>query len=92
METIYNEQIAINALISVLQDVVNNGNDNPEFDGDSDFVDISDGARSQPIILLDREDVANLIQFLEDNMADQRLIDYFKNIDNVQPEQQGEQG
>ena len=92
MDATYNEQIAINALISVLQDVVNNGNDNPEFDGDSDFVDISDGARSQPIILLDCEDVASLIPFLEDNMADQRLIDYFKNIGNVQPEQQGEQG
>ncbi len=92
MDATYNEQIAINALISVLQDVVNNGNDNPEFDGDSDFVDISDGARSQPIILLDREDVASLIPFLEDNMADERLIDYFKNIGNAQPKEQGEQG
>lgn len=92
MDKTYNEQIAINALISVLQDVVRDGNAAPEFEADGEFVDISDGASYQPIILLDREDIANLIPFLEDNMAEERLINYFKDIVNAQPEQQGEQG
>lgn len=92
METTYNEQTAINALISVLEDVVRAGKENPEFDKESGFVDISDGATYQPIILLDREDVESLIPFLEDNMASDKVVAYFKGIIEAQPEQQSEQG
>jgi hypothetical protein len=92
MDKNYSETIAINALISVLHDVVNNGNENPEFDSESGFADISDGSRHQPIILLDREDVSNLIPFLEEQMADQRTIDYFKNIGEAKPIENNKQG
>jgi len=92
MDKNYSETIAINALISVLQDVVNNGNENPEFDCESGFADISDGSSHQPIILLDREDVSNLIPFLEEQMADQRTIDYFKNIGEAKPIENNKQG
>lgn len=60
MDKNYSETIAINALISVLQDVVNNGNENPEFDSESGFADISDGSRHQPIILLTAKTLATL--------------------------------
>ena len=86
METTYNEQTAINALIGVLVDVVKSGNQSPELD-DFGCVDISDGNRHQPLILLDEDDVANLIPFLEDNMADEKVIAYFKNIAGAKPEQ-----
>ena len=92
MDKNYSETIAINALISVLQDVVNNGNENPEFDSEIGFADISDGSSHQPIILLDREDVSNLIPFLEEQMADQRTIDYFKNIGEAKPIENNKQG
>ena len=80
METTYNEPTAINALIRVLSDVVRAGKESPAFTEGEDFVDISDGGTYQPIILLDREDVESLIPFLEDNFADDKLIDYFREL------------
>lgn len=92
MEKNYDETTAINALISVFEDVVRNGKENSEFEGDSEFVDISDGAAHQPIILLDREDVTNLIPFLEENYASDNVIAYLKNIGNSQPQESNKQG
>jgi len=92
MDKAYNEQTAISALISVLEDVVKAGNTNPAFDSESGFVDISDGSRHQPIILLDRDDVANLIPFLEDNYASDDVIAYLKNTGNSQPQESNKQG
>ena len=89
MEPTYNEQTAINALISVLSDVVIAGKEKPAFEEGEDFVDISDGATSQPIILLDREDVASLIPFLEDQQADERLIDYFRGLNETASDKKG---
>lgn len=89
MEPTYNEQTAINALISVLSDVVRAGKEKPAFEEGEDFVDISDGETSQPIILLDREDVASLIPFLEDQQADERIIGYFRELNETANEKQG---
>lgn len=89
MEPTYNEQTAINALISVLTDVVRAGKEKPAFEEGEDFVDISDGATSQPIILLDREDVASLIPFLEDQQADERIIGYFRELNETANDKQG---
>lgn len=89
MEPTYNEQTAINALISVLSDVVRAGKEKPAFEEGEDFVDISDGAASQPIILLDREDVESLIPFLEDQQADERIIGYFRELNETASDKQG---
>jgi len=89
MEPTYNEQTAINALISVLSDVVRAGKEKPAFEEGEDFVDISDGATSQPIILLDREDVESLIPFLEDQQADERIIGYFRELNETARDKQG---
>ena len=92
MDKAYNEQTAISALISVLEDVVRAGNTNPAFDSESGYVDISDGSRYQPIILLDRDDVENLIPFLEEQGANKAVIDFLQNIGDAQPTEQDKQG
>ena len=89
MEPTYNEQMAINALISVLSDVVRAGKEKPAFEEGEDFVDISDGSTYQPIIILDREDVASLIPFLEDQQADERIVNYFRELNETANSKQG---
>jgi len=85
MEKQFDEGTAINALVSVLSSVVSGAKSNPEFD-EHGTVDISDGSSYQPIILLDEDEVANLIPFLEEQGAEERVINYLKGI---QPAEQG---
>lgn len=89
MEKTYDEQTAINALVGVLIDVVKAGKENPAFEEDCEFVDISDGSRHQPLILLYKDDVENLIPFLEEQMAEESVIEYFRKLDKTGKEQQG---
>lgn len=89
MEKTYDEQTAINALVGVLIDVVKAGKENPAFEENSEFVDISDGSSHQPIILLDKDDVENLIPFLEEQMAEESVIEYFRELAKTGKEQQG---
>ncbi len=79
MDKRYNEQNAIHALIYVLDCVVSEGNQEPEFD-DMDMVEITDGNRFQPMILLSDDEVEDLTGFLVEQGASDKVTEYFKSI------------
>lgn len=76
----YREQLGVYALMSVFEEVLRVAKDNPSFNDDENYVDISDGAMYMPMILLDRTDVESLINVLESLDASSWVIEYLKKL------------